>query len=233
MSKVLLSPKGASHVESHRNGGAGLEVPASVDPPVLRAPLHRNRPFALDGYDPGRARQRRGHRGRRCRRPRTGPDARVLLSSHHLGGSCSKGDPGSEPAIEVPIDILPGEDANVVDLDAMRTVPVAILSRPGFDPSVVDPRTIVLAGAAVVKQGDGAIGIYEDLNGDGVPDLVVQVAAGSLSIGETPGQATLQAATFDGRPVLGDGGDHPLCGPDGNLDRDLRAKPDPGEKACC
>jgi len=83
---------------------------------------------------------------------------------------------------EGPIDIKPGSYPNAINLDSHGLIPVAILSDEEFDATTVDPSTIELAGASVVKRGKGNkfMAHKQDVNGDGLLDLVVQVATDDI-----------------------------------------------------
>jgi len=109
----------------------------------------------------------------------------------------------AESAIAVAIDVLPGETDNLVDVAAMEALPVAILSGPAFDPWEVDPTSIRLGGAPVVKQPSGLVAVWEDLNGDGRDDLRVEVEARALSLGEGRTRFTLTGRMRDGGAILG------------------------------
>lgn len=106
--------------------------------------------------------------------------------------------------IPVGIDIKPGAFPNTINLKSGGTVQVAILSTPSFDARSVDPLTVTLAGASVkVKgQGDPMIAV-QDVNGDGLPDLVVRVNIDELQLSATDTQATLRGQTLDGHAVSG------------------------------
>jgi hypothetical protein len=108
------------------------------------------------------------------------------------------------PVIPVSIDIKPGAFPNTINLKSGGTVSVAILSTVSFDARTVDPSTVTLAGATVkVKgQGDPMISV-QDVNGDGLLDLVVRVNIDELQLGSTDTQATLTGQTFDGQSIRG------------------------------
>ncbi|MBI2866870.1 MAG: hypothetical protein HYX97_00875 [Chloroflexi bacterium] len=110
----------------------------------------------------------------------------------------------------VSIDIKPGSFPNSINLGNGGTVPVAIFSRPptgpepGFDATTVDPTTVTLAGAPVKLKGNGTPQAeQEDVNGDGLLDLVVHVETESLQLSEGDTKAILQGQTFSGTPVMG------------------------------
>jgi len=101
-------------------------------------------------------------------------------------------------AFEVTIDIKPGSDPNCFNSNDHGVIPVAILGSADFDVSIIDPFTVFLDGQAVrVKGKSGNAGSYEDVNGDGFTDLVVQIMdEGSYLIGDTTG--TISAESDDG-----------------------------------
>lgn len=102
----------------------------------------------------------------------------------------------------VTIDIKPGSDPNSINPDSNGVVPVAILGSADFDVTTVDPSTVMLAGATVrVKGKSGNAGSYEDVNGDGFTDLVVQVYTTELELGD--GMAELTGETYDGVSIHG------------------------------
>jgi hypothetical protein len=112
----------------------------------------------------------------------------------------------SPTTIEVAIDIKPGSDPNSINLSSAGVIPVAILSADTFDATTVDPDTISLAGARVKMVGKSGkyLSHEEDVNGDGLLDLVSQVytAQFMVEIGETV--AVLEAETLEGTPIRGE-----------------------------
>lgn len=114
-----------------------------------------------------------------------------------------------EPVRMVDIDIKPGSYPNVINLDAHGLTPVAILSKADFDAGSVDPVTLDLAGATVAVRGrDKLMAHEEDVNGDGLVDLVVQVVTGDIdpALLQQDGNtiyAVLTASTYDGQDITG------------------------------
>jgi hypothetical protein len=113
----------------------------------------------------------------------------------------------SEPeTLSVVIDIKPGSATNVVNLGSNGVVPVAILSTTDFDATTaVNPDTIKLAGAGVAVRGKSskALVCFEDVNNDGLLDLVAHVVTENLEEVTTDGKAILTGETFDGQPIEG------------------------------
>jgi hypothetical protein len=77
--------------------------------------------------------------------------------------------------ITVDIDIKPGDAGDVIDNNGRGVIPVAILSKPGFDARTVDPSTVRLNNMVVKSNAQGKfLAQIADVNGDGLKDMVVQ-----------------------------------------------------------
>ncbi len=114
-----------------------------------------------------------------------------------------------ETVREVSIDIKPGSARNVISLRSSATIPVAVLSEPGFDAATVDPETIMLAGASVrmVGRGNRSLCQMRDVSKprDHLDDLVCLIVnETTLQVGSTI--AVLEARTFDGTMIRGQDG---------------------------
>lgn len=108
------------------------------------------------------------------------------------------------PPITVMVDIKPGSDENTINLGSNGNVSVAILSTADFDAGQIDPTTITLAGAGVRLRGKGtAQASLEDVNGDGLRDLVVHIETSALQLTNGSTQAVVEGRTFDGKIVKG------------------------------
>ncbi|OHB64444.1 MAG: hypothetical protein A2Y76_05600 [Planctomycetes bacterium RBG_13_60_9] len=112
-----------------------------------------------------------------------------------------------EPLVlEVAIDIKPGSTANTVNLRSNGVTPAAILSSDTFDATTVDPATISLAGATVAMRGKAGkyMAAPEDINADGLLDLVVHVQTSEINPAMFEDDcAILVGATFDDQAIQG------------------------------
>jgi hypothetical protein len=108
------------------------------------------------------------------------------------------------PVKSVRIDIKPGSLPNSINLGSNGTVAVAIFSGTSFDATTVDPLSVTLAGASVALKGRGtAMSSFQDVDGDGLLDLVVHVSTDALQLTDTDTQAVLEGTTFDGTRIRG------------------------------
>jgi hypothetical protein len=106
--------------------------------------------------------------------------------------------------LRVSIDIKPGSNPNSVNLGSGGTLPVAILSTLQFDAREVDPLSITLAGAQVRLKGKGTpMTSIEDVDGDGLLDLVVHVSTEALQLSGSDTEAILCGQTFAGKEIRG------------------------------
>jgi cell wall-associated NlpC family hydrolase len=108
--------------------------------------------------------------------------------------------------IPVAIDIKPGSYPPSINLKSKGVVPVAILGSATFDVQQIDPATVKLANAAVALKGNGQpMASYEDVNGDGIIDLVVHVPTQALQLTPADVRANLIGFLLDGREIKGSG----------------------------
>lgn len=108
--------------------------------------------------------------------------------------------------ISVAIDIKPGSDQNTINLGSRGVVPVAILSTSTFDAAVmVNPATVKVAGAPVQLKGNGEpLVVYDDVNGDGLVDLVVHVQTEAMQLSASDTKAVLEGKTWDDTSIYGE-----------------------------
>lgn len=106
----------------------------------------------------------------------------------------------------VEVDIKPGSDPNSINLGSNGKVPVAILSSETFDATTVDPYSVTLAGATVAVKGkaETPMASVEDVNEDGLDDLVVHVNTQALELTEGDVIAILEGETYDGMLIVGE-----------------------------
>lgn len=110
----------------------------------------------------------------------------------------------TKKVIIVQIDIKPGSYPNSIKLQDTGNIPVAIFGSDAFDATKIDVSTLELNGAGVrIVRGKGYQVSYEDVNGDGLLDLVVHFDRGEvqLAVGDT--SATVTGKTIDGTPIQG------------------------------
>lgn len=113
------------------------------------------------------------------------------------------------PGPDVLIDIKPGGNPNTINLRSKGLLPVAILSSEEvgkeFDATTVDPSTVQLAGAGVAVRGKNKYMAHkEDVNGDGLTDLVVQIEIENLNPDKLEdGSAILTGQTSNGIEITG------------------------------
>lgn len=107
-------------------------------------------------------------------------------------------------AINVIIDIKPGSFPNTINLGSHGTVPVTIFSTTSFDATTIDPATITLASAPVKLKGKGTpMASFDDINQDGILDLVVHVSTEALQLNNSDTQAIVEGQTFSGDTIRG------------------------------
>lgn len=106
--------------------------------------------------------------------------------------------------IDVQIDIKPGSFPNSIKLQDTGNIPVAIFSTISFDAYNIEVSSLELNGAGVrIVKGKGYQYSFEDVNGDGLLDLVVHFDRGDaqLTVGDT--FATVTGKTMDGTAIKG------------------------------
>ena len=109
--------------------------------------------------------------------------------------------------VPVAVDIKPGDNTNSISLSSKGKVPLAILSTTTFDARAIDPRTVTLAGAFVAQDPPGhLLASFEDVNGDGLLDLVLHFRTADLQLNKASSSAVLQGKTFSGELIRGTAG---------------------------
>ena len=109
--------------------------------------------------------------------------------------------PTGSNCLNVNIDVKPGDSQQVVNLKSQGVVPVAILSTSTFDATKVNPLTVMFG-----RTGTEAVSVhssFQDVNGDGLLDIVLQFKTQSTGLVPVDNQATLMGRTLDGTPYRG------------------------------
>jgi len=109
--------------------------------------------------------------------------------------------PTGSNCLSVNIDVKPGDSQPVVNLNSQGVIPVAILSTSTFDATKVNPLTVRFG-----RTGTEASPVHsslQDVNGDGLLDMVLQFKIQSTGFQLGDSQATLMGRTLDGTPFRG------------------------------
>ena len=110
----------------------------------------------------------------------------------------------STKALDAEVVVLPNASVKGAKKDASNLMRLAIRSRGDFDALKVDPSTVTFAGANVAQDGAGNYRVVsEDVDGDGLNDLIVMFARQDLRVGREPTKADFRATTFDGVSIEG------------------------------
>jgi len=108
------------------------------------------------------------------------------------------------PTRSVTIDIRPGSQTNPINLRSRGVIPVAILSSPDLDaPGLVDQASLTFGRSGDEPCLASCAEVAEDVNGDGLSDLLCQFRTRwtGLLIGDT--QAILKGHLLDGQEFRG------------------------------
>ena len=103
------------------------------------------------------------------------------------------------------IDIKPGSDPNCFNNDGKGVIPVGILGSDDLDVYNIAVESLMLEGMTirVVGRGSRALANYEDINGDGFMDLIVQIEDQDGAFAEGVGTVSLRGQLLDGTYVEG------------------------------
>jgi hypothetical protein len=107
---------------------------------------------------------------------------------------------GPVNSIRVSIDLKPGSAVNPVNPNSQGVLPVAILGTPTFDVGTVDAASLRLGRGAVAPQDGGHL---EDVNGDGILDLVLQFPTPLVGVRCGDSSISLSGQTLTGTPITG------------------------------
>lgn len=107
--------------------------------------------------------------------------------------------------ITVQIDIKPGSYPNAINNDGRGVIPVAVLGSADFEVSLILVDTVTLQGMSikVVGKASKMLYHYEDVNGDGFDDLVLQIQDMDGAFQPGTVTATLSGELLCGTPIVG------------------------------
>ena len=95
------------------------------------------------------------------------------------------------------IDIHPGSDPNSINLNSKGVTTVAVIGSESLDASSIDGSTVSFAGADAVQYS------LEDVNNDGVLDLVCHFNTQDLELNSDSTTASLTGSTYSGDAFAG------------------------------
>ena len=106
--------------------------------------------------------------------------------------------------IPVAIDIKPGDSLKSINLGSRGVISVVIFGSSALSVRDVDPASIRFAGAAVALKQNGLAQItYEDINHDGIPDIVAKFNTQDLQLDAASVKAEIVGHLFNGTPFKG------------------------------
>ena len=107
-------------------------------------------------------------------------------------------------AMGVTMDIMPGNDINPVNPKSNGALPVAIYGTDLLDVTQINLDTLMLEGMGLRERGNsGNLGIYGDINGDSIDDLMLHFDMRDLDIEGLDDKFTLNGRLLDGTHLLG------------------------------
>jgi hypothetical protein len=108
------------------------------------------------------------------------------------------------PRIDLELDIMPGSETNPINSNSKGLIPVAIFSKPGFDaPSMVDQSTLRFGYHGVENSLAFCNSDGEDVNNDGLPDLVCHFETGSTKFSTDSRRGVLRGYSINGAYMYG------------------------------
>jgi hypothetical protein len=111
--------------------------------------------------------------------------------------------PTGSNCLSISIVVKPGDSQPVINLNSQGVVPVAILSTSTFDATKVNPLTIRFGRTGI--EASPVHSSLQDVNGDGLLDMVLQFKVQNTGLQPGDIQAILMGRTLDGTPFRGFG----------------------------
>ena len=99
----------------------------------------------------------------------------------------------------VNLDIKPGSDPNSINPNSKGEIPVAVLSTENFDATTIDASTVSFGAATQESHNTGHI---EDVNGDGLSDMVLHFMTPDVGITDQT-ELCISGQTTDGVTIIG------------------------------
>lgn len=105
------------------------------------------------------------------------------------------------PVLEVTIDIKPGDLSTGIKPKSTGKIPVAILTTPTFDATMVDPTTVRFGPTGI--EAAPSQSALKDVNGDASVDLIQQFDIRETAIACGQSSAVLTGSTYSGQRIQG------------------------------
>jgi len=131
------------------------------------------------------------------------PVSRVRTVAWFLNPVASFGDfpPTGTTCLPITIQVKPGDTQTTINPQTQGNIPVAVLTTTGFDATTVNPMTARFGVTGT--EASPVHWAFEDVNGDGKLDLILQFLTTSTGIQSGDTQVTLMGRTLDGTPLRG------------------------------
>ena len=105
------------------------------------------------------------------------------------------------PVLEVTIDIKPGDLSTAIKPKSPGKIPVAILTTPTFDATIVNPATVRFGPTGI--EAAPVQSALEDVNGDTHADLIQQFGITETAIACGQSSAVITGSTYSGQRIQG------------------------------
>jgi hypothetical protein len=127
-----------------------------------------------------------------------------ILNTDQIGnprvGVCDIGAIEFQSVLTVVLEVRPGPPKDPVNPKSKGMIPVAIMSTDGFDASTVDQASLRFGPGQALATGRGRL---KDLNGDGLPDLVLHFRTQDTGIQCGDTSVSITGQTVNGIPIQG------------------------------